>query len=137
MNNISRDISGRIDPEIISALKNITEVTDELGKPFFVVGAFARDVIFEHLQGIQTARATRDIDIGVEVPIWEVFKLLTDTMVSRGHLTAAKQPHRFEAISSAILIDIVPYGSISKECKNNRIIAATQQQEIATLMSER
>jgi hypothetical protein len=39
MNNISIDISGRINPEIISALKNITDVTDELGIPFFVVGA--------------------------------------------------------------------------------------------------
>jgi len=38
-------------------------------------------------------------------------------MVSRGHLTATKQPHRFEAVSSAILIDIVPYGSISDDVK--------------------
>lgn len=117
MSNISRDISGRIDPEIISVLKNITDVTDELGIPFIVVGAFARDVIFEHLHGIHTARATRDIDIGVEVHSWEAFKLLTDTMLELDHLTAAKQPHRFEVVSSAILIDIVPYGSISDEAK--------------------
>lgn len=38
-------------------------------------------------------------------------------MVSRGHLKATKQPHRFEAVSSAILIDIVPYGSISDDVK--------------------
>ena len=117
MKNTLRDISGRIDSEIISVLKNITDITDELGIPYFVVGAFARDIIFEHLHGIHTARATRDIDIGVEVPSWEAFKLLAATLVTQGHLTATKQPHRFEAESSAILIDIVPYGSISDEAK--------------------
>ena len=70
MNNNLKDISGRIDQEIISILSNITEVAKELGIPFFVVGAFARDVIFEHIHGIPTARATRDIDIGVEVGGW-------------------------------------------------------------------
>ena len=115
MNNTLKDISGRIDQEIISILSNITEVAKELGIPFFVVGAFARDVIFEHIHGIPTARATRDIDIGVEVGGWEAFELLTGTLVIRGHLMATQLPYRFEAKPSLTPVDIVPYGAISDE----------------------
>lgn len=52
MNNISIDISGRIDPGRVSVLKSIKEVAEELDIHFFVVGAFARDVIFEHIHHI-------------------------------------------------------------------------------------
>jgi predicted nucleotidyltransferase len=115
MNNILRDISGKIDPEIITILRSITDVANELGIPFFVVGAFARDVMFEHIHGIPTARATRDIDIGVEVASWEAFEVLTGTLVTREHFMATRQPYRFEAKPSLTLVDIVPYGAISDE----------------------
>lgn len=115
MNNISRDISDRTDPDSISVLGNITEVARELGIPFFVLGAFARDVIFEHIHDIPTARATKDIDIGVEVARWEDFDRLTNTLVARGHLMATQQPHRFESSSSSTPVDIVPYGAISDD----------------------
>ncbi len=49
MNNISINISGKIDPEKIKVLRNIKDVADDLGIPFFVVGTFAREVIFEHI----------------------------------------------------------------------------------------
>lgn len=38
MNNISIDISGRIDPDRVSVLRSIKEVADSLGIHFFVVG---------------------------------------------------------------------------------------------------
>ena len=52
MNNVSIDISGRIDPGKVSVLRNIQEIAEELAIHFFVVGAFARDVIFEHVHRI-------------------------------------------------------------------------------------
>ncbi|ANA39436.1 hypothetical protein A2G06_02475 [Geobacter anodireducens] len=77
MNNISIDISGRIDAGRISVLGNIKAVAEELDIHFFVVGAFARDVIFEHIHRIPAPRVTEDIDIGVEVASWEEFQRLT------------------------------------------------------------
>jgi predicted nucleotidyltransferase len=62
MNSISINISGRIDPERIAVLRGIKDVADELGIRFFVVGAFARDVIFEHIHRIPAPRITEDID---------------------------------------------------------------------------
>lgn len=49
MSDTLKDISGRIEPEKISVLRNIKEVADELGIHFFVMGAFARDALFTHI----------------------------------------------------------------------------------------
>jgi len=117
MNNISIDISGRIDPGRVSILRNIKEVAEDLDIHFFVVGAFARDVIFEHIHRIPAPRVTEDIDIGVEVASWEEFQRLTGALIERELLTATKSPHRFIAKTFAAIVDIVPYGGISGETK--------------------
>lgn len=117
MNNISIDISGRIEAGKISVLRSIKEVAEELDIHFFVVGAFARDVIFELIHRIPAPRVTEDIDIGVEVASWEEFQRLTGVLIKRGLLTATKSPHRFIASSYASVVDIVPYGGICGETK--------------------
>jgi predicted nucleotidyltransferase len=117
MNNISIDISGKIDTERVGVLRLIKEVADSLGIPFFVVGAFARDVVFEHIHQIAAPRSTEDIDVGVEVANWEEFRQLTGVLIEHGLLTATKSPHRFVACSSAVVVDIVPYGGITDEEK--------------------
>ena len=117
MNNILIDISGRIDAGRISVLRSIKEIAEEFDIHFFVVGAFARDVIFEHIHRIPAPRVTEDIDIGVEVASWEEFQRLTDVLIERELFTATKSPHRFIASSFATVVDIVPYGGISGETK--------------------
>ena len=117
MKNISINISGRIDPERVSVLRAITDVAKELNINFFVVGAFARDVIFEHIHRISAPRMTEDIDIGIELANWEEFKRLTDTLIERGHFSPTNLPHRFSASSFPTLVDIVPYGGIGDETK--------------------
>ena len=116
MNNISINISGKIDPERVSLLRGIKEVADSLGIHFLLVGAFALDVVFEHIHQIPAPRSTEDIDIGVEVGSWEEYRRLVEALTSRGILTETKLPHRFMAAASAI-VDIVPYGGISGEAK--------------------
>lgn len=117
MTSFSIGISNRIDHGRISILKNIKEVAEELNIPFFVVGAFARDLIFEHIHRIPAPRTTLDIDIGVELASWEEFELLTSELLNRGHFTSRSLPHRFENESLGIIVDIVPYGEISGEAK--------------------
>ncbi len=117
MNNISFDISGKIDPERVSVLRGIKIMAEELHIPFFVVGAFARDVIFQHIHQIPAPRATQDIDLGVEVANWEEFHRLTGALIERGLVTATKVPHRFVADAYAVLVDILPYGRIADGTK--------------------
>lgn len=117
MNNISIDISGKIDPARIEVLRNIKNVAESLDIPFFVVGAFAREVIFEYIHQIPSPRITEDIDIGVEVANWEEFERLKATLLKRKILTETKTLHRFVANDSSIIVDILPYGGITDDTK--------------------
>jgi len=83
MSNISIDISDKIDPERVVVLRSIKDVTEVLDIPFFVIGAFAREVIFEHIHQIPSPRITEDIDIGVEVASWEEFQVPKTTLHER------------------------------------------------------
>lgn len=61
------DLSGKIEPQIFNILRLISRKADESAVPYFVVGATARDVILKQGHDISTIRATRDIDVGVQV----------------------------------------------------------------------
>lgn len=117
MNNISINISGKIDPERVAVLRSIKDVAESLNIPFFVVGAFAREMIFEYIHQIPSPRITEDIDIGVEVASWEEYQLLKATLLERKILTETKTHHRFVANESSIIVDILPYGGITDETK--------------------
>ena len=117
MSNISIDISDKIDPEKVAVLRSIKDVAEALNIPFFMVGAFAREVIFEYIHQIPSPRITEDIDIGVEVANWEEFQVLKTTLVERKILTETKTHHRFVANESSIIVDILPYGGITDETK--------------------
>lgn len=111
MSNISRAISGKIEPSIIRALIEISNITDRLNISFFVVGATARDIIMEHFHGIRSPRMTKDIDVAVCVADWEEYAALTEAMVATGGFTqgSPRQRVNFENVS----LDIIPFGKIS------------------------
>lgn len=116
MDNISFNLSGKIDKPIIEALSVLKTVADSLGVTFFVVGASARDIVLQHGYGIDVPRMTRDIDLGVEVADWEQFKKLEDSLISTGKfLHDKKEQQRFHFDS--VMIDIIPFGPITDENK--------------------
>ncbi|MEW5744413.1 MAG: nucleotidyl transferase AbiEii/AbiGii toxin family protein [Nitrospirota bacterium] len=105
------DLSGRIDNHYVEALHVLKGVTDDLGIPFFIVGATARDLIFEHCYNIRAPRTTLDIDLGVEVADWDQFTRLTQAMIGSGRLTAGGEPQRF--LFGPVRIDILPFGPVA------------------------
>jgi predicted nucleotidyltransferase len=117
MNNISIDISDKIDPERVAVLRSIKDVAEALNIPFFVVGAFAREVIFEYIHQIPSPRITEDIDISVEVKNWEEFQQLKTILLEREILTETKSNNRFIANETSTIVDILPFGGITDEIK--------------------
>jgi len=115
MSNISFNLSGKIDQQTVDALSTVKEVVDSLHTPFFIVGASARDFILKHCYGIEPPRMTRDIDLGVELGSWAQFNQLTESLMATGKVTSSSERHRFRFDS--VLIDIVPFGSITDENK--------------------
>jgi predicted nucleotidyltransferase len=118
MNSISFNLSEKIEKPLVDALYTLKKVADSLNIHFFVVGASARDLILKHCYGIEPLRKTGDIDLGVEVASWEQFGELTESLTATGQFFPTLEKQRFR--HGIILIDILPFGSITDQDKEIR-----------------
>lgn len=111
MNNLL-DLSGKIDPLSAALFGALSETANSLGLPFFVVGATARDMIFELGHGRPCKRATNDTDFGVRVSSWDEFEKLKRSLLLTKVFTERKEVHRL-VYRGELLIDILPFGGIA------------------------
>lgn len=111
MTPISLDGTGKLDPERERVLRDVAAAT-ALSIPFFVVGAFARDLIPELHYGLPVQRATNDIDFGLRVNSWEEFTQLKTALIqTQTYRADPRQPQRLHSITGQV-IDIVPFGGV-------------------------
>src|SRR4030043_2035959 len=115
MTSILFNLSGKIEKPVVDTLHILKKVADSLGIPFFVIGAFARDLILKHGYGIEPRRKTGDIDLGVEVASWEQFKTLFESLIATAQFSLASEKQRLRC--GTILIDILPFGPITDKDK--------------------
>jgi predicted nucleotidyltransferase len=106
------DLSGKIDPVSVALFATLGEAADSLGVPFFVVGATARDMIFDLGHGRPSRRATTDKDFGVRVSSWDEFNKLKKSLLTRGLCKETKEVQRL-LYQGNLLIDILPFGGIA------------------------
>lgn len=106
---------------LLALMRTLDSVAKQLNIPYFVIGATARDILMEHVYGIATTRATRDIDFAVAVPSWEVFAILKARLISTGAFVSGEAPHRllFGDGPEAYPLDLVPFAGV----ENNGEIA--------------
>ncbi len=107
-----KDISTKINPEIVEVLACIKDVADQFDIPFFLVGAKARDLFFSLLFNIPTGRATFDIDLGVKVNSWDEVAKLVEGITATPHFTHTNKIQSRFRHTNGILVDIVPFGSL-------------------------
>lgn len=112
MTRHSLDLSGKINSTLTEILRGMNEVANSLTIPFFVIGATARDIVFECGYGIKPSRATRDIDLGVKVADWQQFQKLSDGLINTKIFRPSSATQRFFH-ESGIPVDIVPFGPIA------------------------
>src|SRR4030043_505008 len=115
MTNILFNLSGKIEKPIADTLHILKKGADSLGILYFVIGAFARDIIFKHGYGIEPRRKTGDIDLGVEVANWEQFEKLKESLIATGQFFPTSEKQRLRC--GTILIDILPFGPITDKDK--------------------
>ena len=130
MTSISFNLSGKIDPPLVDALRLIHQQASSLGILFFVVGATARDLLLTHCHAIRTTRMTADLDIGVEVANWDEFRRLTAALVASGRFVPTNEPHRLKF--DYFPLDIVPFGEVGSE--GQRISWPPEHQVIMNIM---
>jgi len=115
MTSILFNLSGKIEKPIVDALYFLKRIADSFGIPFFVIGAFSRDLILKHGYGIEPRRKTGDIDVGVEVANWEQFEKLKESLIATSQFSLTPDKQRLRC--GTILIDILPFGPITDEDK--------------------
>jgi predicted nucleotidyltransferase len=74
----------------------------------------ARDIILTQGYGIDTGRATQDIDLGVQVSDWHGYERLTEGLIAAGEFRRdKKQAQRFD-YKEMLSIDVIPFGAIAE-----------------------
>jgi predicted nucleotidyltransferase len=102
---------------LLALMRTFNGVATQLGIPYFVIGATARDILLEHVYGIASTRATRDIDFAVAVPSWDVFDILKTQLISTGGFIAGEAAHRllFGMDAGAYPLDLVPFAGVERD----------------------
>jgi predicted nucleotidyltransferase len=108
------DISEKIDPLTVAIYELVASVAHKNNTKFFVVGATARDLVLEHGYGIKVGRATRDIDLAVQVQDWSEFEELKKGLIGTGQFMETKAMQMIQ-YQNRIPIDIIPFGPIKEQ----------------------
>ncbi len=113
MNRKLLNLSGQIDRETVDLVAALHHVASEQNVPFFLVGAYARDLILTFAHGIKSHRATVDIDFGVQVSSWAEYEDLRRGLLALGEFQETRQMQclRFR---DTLPVDLVPFGEIAQ-----------------------
>ncbi|WP_346948368.1 nucleotidyl transferase AbiEii/AbiGii toxin family protein [Dyella sp.] len=77
-----------------------------------LLGAMARDLLLLYAHGIETARATEDLDIGIAVENWRQFEELRTRLIDEGGFVAERgNLHRLH-YGPWRIVDLIPFGGV-------------------------
>ena len=68
----------------LDVLALVDRVTRELALDYFVIGAMARDILLYHVLGLDTGRATLDVDLAVALDSWAEFDAIKARLIETG-----------------------------------------------------
>lgn len=102
---------------LLTLLRTLDTVMTQLAIPYFVIGASARDILVEHVHGLETGRATRDIDFAVAISSWDDYDRLKAALTVTGEFTLGTNAHRlmFGTDEGAYPLDLVPFDGVENE----------------------
>jgi len=102
---------------LLTLIHTLDAVMKQLAIPYFVIGASARDILVEHVHGLETGRATRDIDFAVAISSWDDYDRLKAMLTLTGEFTLGANAHRlmFGTGEGAYPLDLVPFDGVENE----------------------
>jgi predicted nucleotidyltransferase len=107
-----------LDPATLEVLREVASAAETLDLEWFVAGAMARDIVLTGVHGIETGRATRDVDLAFALAGWPQFEELKQRLLGTARFSEAKGiAHRLlldaAAGRRAYPVDIIPFGAIA------------------------
>lgn len=102
---------------LLALIRTLDTVMRQLAIPYFVIGASARDILVEHVHGLETVRATRDIDFAVAISSWDAYDRLKARLTATGEFTLSANAHclMFGTDEGAYPLDLVPFDGVEKD----------------------
>lgn len=110
-------LNNNLDPDWLTALSIIKVQSDILDISFMLIGASARDILLD-ASSIEPIRATRDVDLAIEIASWVRFDELKEALIKTGAFESGREMQRL-IFDGHLPIDLVPYGAV--EQKNSEI----------------
>lgn len=108
------DLSGKIDALTVEIFDAIAKTTTANDIRFFLVGATARDLILHYGYGVPVERATKDIDLGVQVSDWTEFGRIREELLEIRGFKSTKEMQRF-LYQDHTPVDLIPFGNIQEQ----------------------
>lgn len=116
MTIISAPSSRPLEVRKANALAKVAAATRGWPSQPMLVGAFARDVWFWHLHGIETERATEDLDISIEFADWKGFHAFAEALCTLGFAQSLPgHPEKFIDPDTGQKLDLLPFGALSED----------------------
>jgi predicted nucleotidyltransferase len=106
-----------IAPLTIAVMREVDTLAKELKLTYFICGAMARDMLLQHVHGVETGTATVDVDFGVAVENWEQFRNIKARLTETGRFEPAKKMaqrlyYKLDPNSAGYPVDIIPFGGV-------------------------
>lgn len=120
MRNTPLLIANKIDAARLAIYRDIHAAANAVGADWLVIGATARDLIYEAAFDVNIKRATKDIDFAIHIDNWQILENLTTSLIRDFHFSPTKFAHRLELPDSNLWIDIIPFGKIAGDSDTYR-----------------
>jgi predicted nucleotidyltransferase len=85
------------------------------GASWFLAGATARDLLFQHAYGIPTGRQTQDVDFAVMVESWETFQTVRARLIASQTFTEIEGVLHRLGFRGGMVVDLMPFGAIERQ----------------------
>lgn len=120
-----------LEPEFLAAIRDLGACLSQLGIPWFLVGAYAREILLSHVYGERSGRLTTDADFAVAVKGWGDFEEVKKRLaIHHGFRIDERAKQRLYSPLN-LTVDLVPFGSHIEE----PLGAISWPPEMTTIMS--
>lgn len=101
-----------LDPLLKEAVRNLQLIAGRSGIPILLVGAFARDILFQGVSSVRTPRRTKDVDFAVMVKSWEEFERMRQDLLASGLFLPSEKVLHKVLYKGKYEVDLVPFGEL-------------------------
>lgn len=99
-------------------LQTLTNYFSTKGVSFYIIGATARDIVMNQILGLESQRATRDLDIAIAISAWGMFEEISEELTQMSDFVKSTHQKQRFIYQERYELDIVPFGGVAHDDDN-------------------